>query len=157
VIDGIAFQTNIIALNAAVEAARAGDAGRSFAVVATEVRMLAQRCAESARQIKSVVDLTVAEVSQGTELIDRTASQMKVIDETVKRVLTIIDDVSNASDEQAKGITQVNQAITHLDSATQQNAALVEQATATAQRLIDSANVLDETVRLFTLSDGRSS
>ncbi|MGF6920038.1 methyl-accepting chemotaxis protein [Paraburkholderia sp. UCT70] len=85
-------------MNAAVEAARAGDAGRSFAVVATEVRMLAQRCAESARQIKSVVDLTVAEVSQGTELIDRTASQMKVIDETVRRVLTIIDDVSNASD-----------------------------------------------------------
>ncbi|MGF6660387.1 aerotaxis receptor [Paraburkholderia atlantica] len=155
VIDGIAFQTNIIALNAAVEAARAGDAGRSFAVVATEVRMLAQRCAESARQIKSVVDLTVAEVSQGTELIDRTASQMKVIDETVRRVLTIIDDVSHASDEQAKGIMQVNQAITHLDSATQQNAALVEQATATAQRLIDSAQVLDETVRLFTIAGQR--
>ncbi len=152
VIDGIAFQTNIIALNAAVEAARAGDAGRSFAVVATEVRMLAQRCAESAKQIKSVVDLTVAEVSQGTELIDRTASQMKVIDETVRRVLTIIDDVSNASDEQAKGITQVNQAITHLDSATQQNAALVEQAAATSQRLVDSAHVLDEAVRLFTIA-----
>jgi aerotaxis receptor len=152
VIDGIAFQTNIIALNAAVEAARAGDAGRSFAVVATEVRMLAQRCAESAKQIKSVVDLTVAEVSQGTELIDRTASQMKVIDETVRRVLGIIDDVANASDEQAKGITQVNQVITHLDGATQQNAALVEQATATAQRLIDSAHVLDETVRLFTIA-----
>ncbi|OLL31167.1 chemotaxis protein [Burkholderia sp. SRS-W-2-2016] len=152
VIDGIAFQTNIIALNAAVEAARAGDAGRSFAVVATEVRMLAQRCAESARQIKSVVDLTVAEVSQGTGLIERTTSQMKVIDDTVRRVLKIIDDVSNASDEQAKGITQVNQAITHLDSATQQNAALVEQAAATAQRLIDSAHVLDETVRLFTVA-----
>jgi aerotaxis receptor len=156
VIDGIAFQTNIIALNAAVEAARAGDAGRSFAVVATEVRMLAQRCAESARQIKSVVDLTVAEVSQGTELIDRTTSQMKVIEDTVRRVLTIIDDVSNASDEQAKGITQVNQAITHLDSATQQNAALVEQAAATAQRLIDSAHVLDETVRLFTVARSTS-
>ena len=152
VIDGIAFQTNIIALNAAVEAARAGDAGRSFAVVATEVRMLAQRCAESARQIKSVVDLSVAEVSQGTKLIDRTASQMKVIDESVRRVLKIIDDVANASDEQAKGISQVNQVITHLDSATQQNAALVEQATATSQRLIDSAQVLDETVRLFTIT-----
>jgi aerotaxis receptor len=151
VIDGIAFQTNIIALNAAVEAARAGEAGRSFAVVAAEVRLLAQRCAASAKEIKSVVDATIAEVSQGTELIGRTTSQMKVIDEAVSRVSTIIADVSNASGEQADGIKQVNQAISHLDSATQQNSALVEQATSTVQRLADSAGVLDEAVRLFTI------
>jgi aerotaxis receptor len=156
VIDGIAFQTNILALNAAVEAARAGEAGRSFAVVASEVRMLAQRCAASAKEIKQVVDTTVNEVAQGTELVARTTAQMAEIDQAVARVSSLIVEVANASSEQADGISQVNQAVSHLDSATQQNAALVEQAAATAQRLAEQADVLDEAVRLFTVAGAPS-
>ncbi|HEV3432059.1 MAG TPA: methyl-accepting chemotaxis protein [Paraburkholderia sp.] len=157
VIDGIAFQTNILALNAAVEAARAGEAGRSFAVVAGEVRMLAQRCAASAKEIKQVVDASVHEIAQGTELVGHTSAQMRAIDEAVSRVSSIIVEVANASGEQAEGIRQVNQAVAHLDSATQQNAALVEQAAATAQRLAEQADVLDEAVRLFTVAGAQAS
>jgi len=156
VIDGIAFQTNILALNAAVEAARAGEAGRSFAVVAGEVRTLAQRCAASAKEIKDVVDASVNEVAQGTQLVSRTTAQMGTIDEAVSRVSAIIVEVANASGDQTDGIRQLNQAVTHLDSATQQNAALVEQAAATAQHLAAQADVLDEAVRLFPVRGEQS-
>ena len=118
--------------------------------------MLAQRCAASSKEIKTVVDANVTEIAQGTQLVARTTAQMRVIDEAVSRVSSIIVEVANASGEQAEGIRQVNQAVSHLDGATQQNAALVEQAAATAQRLAEQADVLDEAVRLFTVADAAS-
>ncbi|MFZ4877703.1 methyl-accepting chemotaxis protein [Janthinobacterium sp. Mn2066] len=151
VIDSIAFQTNILALNAAVEAARAGEAGRGFAVVATEVRSLAQRSAAAAREIKGLIDDSVDKVDSGTRLVEKAGSTMDEIVRSVRQVAEIIADISAASREQTVGIQQVNQAITQMDEATQQNAALVEQAAAASQALRSEAGHLAQVVSAFKL------
>ncbi|SFU98857.1 methyl-accepting chemotaxis protein [Pseudoduganella namucuonensis] len=151
VIDGIAFQTNILALNAAVEAARAGEQGRGFAVVASEVRSLAQRSASAAKEIKTLIDDSVSQVDAGSRLVDQAGSTMQDIVASVRRVTDIMADISAASMEQESGIDQVNRAITEMDAATQQNAALVEQAAAAATSLQDQAATLAQLVSTFRL------
>ena len=151
VIDGIAFQTNILALNAAVEAARAGEQGRGFAVVASEVRNLAQRSASAAREIKDLIDTSSRDVAAGTELVGKAGNTMEEILSSVSRVTTIVRDISLANEEQESGIAQINQAIGQMDSVTQQNAALVEEASAASQALRAQASQLRELVGTFTL------
>jgi methyl-accepting chemotaxis protein len=151
VIDGIAFQTNILALNAAVEAARAGEQGRGFAVVASEVRNLAQRSAAAAKEIKTLIDDSVEKVDAGSKLVGEAGMTMNEIVDSVKRVTDIMAEIMAASQEQSAGIEQVNQAIGQMDQVTQQNAALVEEATAAAQSLQDQAGKLTEVVSLFKL------
>ncbi|MGY1522117.1 methyl-accepting chemotaxis protein [Luteimonas sp. A482] len=155
VIDGIAFQTNILALNAAVEAARAGEQGRGFAVVATEVRSLAQRSADAAKEIKTLITDSADKVRHGNELVDQAGRTMGEIVTSVKRVTDIIADISAASQEQSAGIEQVNQAITQMDEGTQQNAALVEEATAAARSMEQQAGQLVQTVAVFRVRDER--
>jgi len=152
VIDGIAFQTNILALNAAVEAARAGEQGRGFAVVAAEVRSLAGRSAEAAKEIKSLISTSVEKVDGGTRLVADAGATMHEIVTSVQRVRDIIGEISVASNEQADGISQVNSAVSHLDQMTQQNAALVEQSAAAATSMMDQARRLAEVVATFKLS-----
>ena len=156
VIDGIAFQTNILALNAAVEAARAGEQGRGFAVVAGEVRTLAQRSAGAAKDIKSLIDDSVAKVAGGSALVNRAGSTMEEIVGSVKRVTDIMSEISAASQEQSAGIEQVSQTVTQMDETTQQNAALVEEATAAARSMEDQARQLDEAVGAFRTAGQRA-
>jgi len=152
VIDGIAFQTNILALNAAVEAARAGEQGRGFAVVAGEVRNLAQRSAEAAKEIKSLITTSVERVEQGSELVDQAGSTMQEIVTSIRRVSDIIGEISAASVEQSSGVAQVGQAVTQMDQATQQNAALVEESAAAAESLKHQAQQLVQAVSVFNIT-----
>ena len=151
VIDGIAFQTNILALNAAVEAARAGEQGRGFAVVASEVRSLAGRSATAAKEIKELIDASVDNVSQGCTLVEQAGSTMDEIVVSVRRVADIMGEISIASQDQAQGIEQINQAMTQMDLVTQSNAALVEEAAAAAQALEAQAQSLVRTTSVFRL------
>jgi len=152
-IDGIAFQTNILALNAAVEAARAGEQGRGFAVVAAEVRNLAARSAEAAKEIKNLIGATVARAGEGKGLVDQAGATMAEVVDSIARVTGIMAGITKASDEQARGLAQVGQAVHQMDQATQQNAAMVEQLTAAAANLRSLSAQLVDTVSVFKLGD----
>jgi methyl-accepting chemotaxis protein len=153
VIDGIAFQTNILALNAAVEAARAGEQGRGFAVVASEVRSLAQRSATAAREIKTLIDDSVEQVGIGSQLVEQAGRTMQDIVSSVKQVAGLVADISQASQEQSAGIDLINQMITQVDEGTQQNAALVEEAAASARSLEQQSGHLVQTAAAFRLGN----
>ena len=154
VIDGIAFQTNILALNAAVEAARAGEQGRGFAVVAGEVRLLAGRSAEAAKEIKSLIGNSVERVDNGARLVQAAGSTMGEIVSSVQRVQDIIGEISSAATEQSEGIASVNTSVVQLDQMTQQNAALVEESAAAAESLKEQAQRLVEAVAVFRVAAG---
>jgi methyl-accepting chemotaxis protein len=149
VIEAIAFQTNILALNAAVEAARAGEDGRGFAVVAGEVRTLAQRSATAAKEIKELIEASASHVASGSQLVENAGQTMSEVVRSVEQVTDIMGEIASASSEQTKGIEQVNVAVTQMDEVTQQNAALVEQATAAAQAMADQAESLRSAVSVF--------
>lgn len=154
VIDGIAFQTNILALNAAVEAARAGEQGRGFAVVAGEVRSLAQRSAQAAKEVKALIDTSVNNVNSGAALVSQTGTAMQELVVSVRKVSDMIGEIAAASKEQREGISLVNTSVAQLDQMTQQNAALVEQSAAAATSLKDQAQRLAQTVAIFKIDAG---
>jgi methyl-accepting chemotaxis protein len=153
VMDGIAFQTNLLALNASVEAARAGEQGRGFAVVAGEVRQLASRSAEAAKQIKGLIDTSSARTEEGAAQVRAAGETMEEIVASVTRVTDVLGEITAATGEQSDGIGQVNVAVSELDRMTQQNAALVEESTTAAEQLKDQADQLTEAVAGFTLSE----
>jgi methyl-accepting chemotaxis protein len=155
VIDGIAFQTNILALNAAVEAARAGEQGRGFAVVASEVRSLAGRCAQAAREIKSIIARSVDTVKQGSALVESAGQTMQEIVGSAGQMASVIDGIRRAANEQLQGIEHINAAMGGLDQTTQQNAAMVEESAAGAQSLAQETQQLRSAVAVFKLGESR--
>jgi len=154
VIDGIAFQTNILALNAAVEAARAGEHGRGFAVVATEIRELSQRSASAAKEIKQLIDASVANVGAGTAQVESAGRTMDEIVVNVRRVSDLMSEISTAAQQQSDDIQQMNHAVDLIDQGTQQNAALVEEASAAARSMEEQSAQLLQTVASFRVQGG---